>query len=52
MKNDVPIKKLSKTYKIVKESDIHSIRLRGTDLQNETIQVWQLNETILMLIDS
>lgn len=39
MKNDVPIKKLSDTYKNVKDSDIHSIRLRGNDLQNETIQV-------------
>lgn len=39
MKNDVPIKKLSKTYKNVKESDINSIRLHGNQLQNETIKV-------------
>lgn len=39
MKNDVPIKKLSKVYKNVRESDVHSIRLRGSDIQNETIQV-------------
>lgn len=46
MKNDVPIKKMSETYKSVKESDIYSIRLRGNDLQNETIQVWQMSKTI------
>lgn len=39
MKNDVPIKKLSTTYKNVKESDINSIRLHGNQLQNETIKV-------------
>lgn len=43
MKNDVPIKRLSETYQNVKESDIHSIRFRGSDLLNETIQVWELN---------
>lgn len=39
MKNDVPIKKLSEAYKNVKESDINSIRLHGSQLQNETIRV-------------
>lgn len=39
MKNDVPIKKLSSAYKSVKESDINSIRLHGSQLQNETIKV-------------
>lgn len=39
MKNDVPVKKLSESYKEIKESDINSIRLRGNNIQNETIQV-------------
>lgn len=39
MKNDVPIKKVSKAYEKVKESDINSIRLHGSHLQNETIKV-------------
>lgn len=39
MKNDIPIKKLSKAYQNVRESDIHSIRLHGSQLQNDTIQV-------------
>lgn len=39
MKNDVPIKKLCKTYDNIRQSDIHSIRLHGSQLQNETIQV-------------
>lgn len=39
MKNDVPIKKLSDAYKNVKESDIKSIRLHGSQLKNETIRV-------------
>lgn len=39
MKNDVPIKKLSESYRSVKESDISSIRLHGSQLQNDTIQV-------------
>lgn len=39
MKNDIPIKKLSEAYKSVKESDINSIRLHGSQLQNETIKV-------------
>lgn len=37
MKNDVPIKKLADSYKNVKESDISSIRLHGSQLQNETV---------------
>lgn len=41
MKNDVPLKKLSEAYKNVRESDISSIRLHGSQLQNETInKVW------------
>lgn len=39
MKNDIPIKKLSSTYKNIKESDVNSIRLHGSQLQNETIKV-------------
>lgn len=39
MKNDVPVKKLSESYTQIKESDINSIRLRGNNIQNETIQV-------------
>lgn len=39
MKNDIPIKKLSEAYKTVKESDINSIRLHGSQLQNDTIRV-------------
>lgn len=39
MKNDVPVKKLSEAYKNVRESDINSIRLHGSHLQNETIKV-------------
>lgn len=39
MKNDMPIKKLSEAYKNVRESDINSIRLHGSQLQNETIKV-------------
>lgn len=38
MKNDVPIKKLSKAYGRIKDSDAHSIRLHGSQLRNETIQ--------------
>lgn len=38
MKNDVPIKKLSKAYSSIKDSDAHSIRLHGSQLKNETIQ--------------
>lgn len=37
MKNDVQIKKLAESYKNVKESDINSIRLHGSRLQNETV---------------
>lgn len=39
MKNDIPIKKLSDAYKNIRGSDIGSIRLHGSQLQNETIKV-------------
>lgn len=39
MKNDIPIKKLSKAYKNIRDSDINIIRLHGNHLQNETIKV-------------
>lgn len=38
MKNDVPIKKLSEAYSRIKDSDVHSIRLHGSQLRNETIK--------------
>lgn len=39
MKNDVPIKKLSKVYSRIKDSDAHNIRFHGSQLRNETIQL-------------
>lgn len=39
MRNDVPIKKLSKVYSSIKDSDANSIRLHGSQLKNETITV-------------
>lgn len=50
MKNDIPIKKLSETYKNVRESDISNIRLHGSQLQNETIKVLSHLLTSFVLI--